>query len=114
MKIALDVLESRYGCMKVVYDSIQTTVSAIKTSFDSTSKGLNKRVDEINQIVDELRQRLLGEQKAFKEAMQQGLMGQFSKMQKHIAENIQELSRGWRTISRKKKNLPNRPFDFCG
>ncbi|MCI0696203.1 hypothetical protein L0337_29900 [candidate division KSB1 bacterium] len=65
---------------------------ARENSLDSTGKGLNKHIDEINQTVNELRQRLLEEQKAFKEAVQKGIMAQFGKIQKQVDGRMNEMS----------------------
>ncbi len=65
---------------------------ARENSLDSTSKGLNKHIDETDQTIIELRQRLLEEQKAFKEAVQNGLMAQFGKIQKHVEERMNEIA----------------------
>lgn len=51
-----------------------------------------EQAQETSSRINELCQRLLEEQKAFKEAVQKGLMAQLGKIQKHVDESMNEMS----------------------
>lgn len=73
----------------------QKAETLLKEMADSASqlKAMEEeRALENSSRINESRQRLLEEQKAFKEAVQKGLMAQFGRIQKHVDERMNEIS----------------------